>query len=1137
MIFQFPDLESLRLAITSAQVPVEVCAAPAEFSLHETGTIAVKMTGGMPPKPMQNALKKLGVKPAKDHFTTEVQQVTCWPQLLPVVKLPHTPEVTTNTAILFDLPANEMPSVVMEMLRLGNDRQSFRVLAPNTKRGERVLLKVIGPPYYTLLRAIDRSSHSAINAYIEKAPGVWVELGYEHPLASQIRPPKGEIRLLRPVREWIAIEDGPFQDVYEVLDFKLPTGTVEWQEAQLKGKLAVPLRLVAGNAADVAEMWVLQDDAIDQLDALVRDADERLMSRLSFAVATDNNGPTTIVLKVRPSKLSPPVLSLDKAMGFKPYWKLPNLFLPIGTRMMPTLRRDAIRKLLADDPAEIVWLMPEKEGKFTPESLPDDAFRPLEDWIDYIIDHEHQVLQSWVQATQFDFESFVCKDDQQEKPKTPPTDKGRKDRKDEDNTSPDDRGQVPTKQPKKKTPTKSDDQEFALPVESGPPDELKQQRTELEKEFLEHAGPLDDPARIHMWRRLAEISASLNDQSESAICWMNSFWEEVDVPVAGAWGWLRTEDRAARREVTGADFDGPLQTVSASPNEVRQMVARIVYACLQDPIPPVVLSRLPALRQYVERNEDKLGVRAIWLAWTHLVRAGGPADILGLARVRDRLLQRLLKEGLNKERDLPYFLRMAGAQDSDRMRIVRDRAAKVHRLVEKWHSGDDLKVNKPYVDLMFAFAMAKLGENTAARDLMNLAHTEIFTKSNKDKVDPAHQFMFEAFTWRIENVLQGKAHNGPLSPELLAKLDTLDEGRGTSASKRYVVDRLREQSWILEPQDKNDPYAPWKKHGSDIQAAVADLAKIQDPNQLEERIKKLLKAHPTADSNRLLIFSTAVNLAPRCNEDWALQLVQQVPSLLDALAKLKTTRDDMAKLANEQTKLLERSLFAAGHFDRRELVQSLFNRFLQFVQDSDDEIRVKTINDIARECLRSLRKVGLKDEINHFLKHITEVVTQNKSLIALRQSSGSKWPDVLTAMLYLAEAWQYSGAYAQAKPFLEEARTTIYNNAKDKTVKVGLSFTGLVRTYVSALGQGPVDEALNRIEELFQKLEKLPNSFTTNTHFSRLHLNIVEDVVRSLISENFTMGDVARRWLDDDEYLVRRRIHSDMRYLLKQHGL
>jgi hypothetical protein len=198
------------------------------------------------------------------------------------------------------------------------------------------------------------------------------------------------------------------------------------------------------------------------------------------------------------------------------------------------------------------------------------------------------------------------------------------------------------------------------------------------------------------------------------------------------------------------------------------------------------------------------------------------------------------------------------------------------------------------------------------------------------------------------------------------------------------------------------------------------------------------------------------------------------------------------------------------------------------------------INKVARECLRSLRKLGLKDENNRFLTQMTDLVVQGRTLPQLRNAAGTNWPDVLGALLHLAEGYLFFGGFEKAKPFLDEARATFLENQKtsrDRALKPD-KVKELVRAYVSALGQGPVDEALNRIEDLFQGgLEKLPNGFTTATHFSRLHLNIVEDVVRSLVSDNMALGDQARRWLDDDEYLVRRRIHGDMRKILASHGL
>jgi hypothetical protein len=35
-------------------------------------------------------------------------------------------------------------------------------------------------------------------------------------------------------------------------------------------------------------------------------------------------------------------------------------------------------------------------------------------------------------------------------------------------------------------------------------------------------------------------------------------------------------------------------------------------------------------------------------------------------------------------------------------------------------------------------------------------------------------------------------------------------------------------------------------------------------------------------------------------------------------------------------------------------------------------------------------------------------------------------------------------------------------------------------------------------------------------------------VVLAVVTEDFAVGSVARHWLEDDEFLVRRRIHRDM---------
>jgi hypothetical protein len=41
-------------------------------------------------------------------------------------------------------------------------------------------------------------------------------------------------------------------------------------------------------------------------------------------------------------------------------------------------------------------------------------------------------------------------------------------------------------------------------------------------------------------------------------------------------------------------------------------------------------------------------------------------------------------------------------------------------------------------------------------------------------------------------------------------------------------------------------------------------------------------------------------------------------------------------------------------------------------------------------------------------------------------------------------------------------------------------------------------------------------------------------VVLAVVSEDFALGTTARRWLDDEEFLIRRRVHVDVHALMGQ---
>src|SRR5271156_6008008 len=106
MIFHFPDLDTLRIAITSGLVPMEMAIAPAHVAFDASGRPSVQSE--VPPsKTTQTVLKRLGVKIGKAHHAEPIA-VSCWPQIVPVVKETGQTAVADTVPVLFDIPAAKL---------------------------------------------------------------------------------------------------------------------------------------------------------------------------------------------------------------------------------------------------------------------------------------------------------------------------------------------------------------------------------------------------------------------------------------------------------------------------------------------------------------------------------------------------------------------------------------------------------------------------------------------------------------------------------------------------------------------------------------------------------------------------------------------------------------------------------------------------------------------------------------------------------------------------------------------------------------------------------------------------------------------------------------------------------------------
>src|SRR5262249_38673827 len=133
-----------------------------------------------------------------------------------------------------------------------------------------------------------------------------------------------------------------------------------------------------------------------------------------------------------------------------------------------------------------------------------------------------------------------------------------------------------------------------------------------------------------------------------------------------------------------------------------------------------------------------------------------------------------------------------------------------------------------YAGLIFAFGLARLGEGDVNRALLQPAPEAL---RGKDKI---HVLLLQAFTHRIQQALEGKPHTGPLPDDLLKTVEQLPH------MDKYLINRLRQESRILEPAQKIDAYSHFWQLTSDLERALADLEKEKDPAEVPPLVERLL---------------------------------------------------------------------------------------------------------------------------------------------------------------------------------------------------------------------------------------------------------------------------------------------------------
>jgi hypothetical protein len=627
----------------------------------------------------------------------------------------------------------------------------------------------------------------------------------------------------------------------------------------------------------------------------------------------------------------------------------------------------------------------------------------------------------------------------------------------------------------------------------------------LEQRLIALPGPWDQPERQVLWHELASLNAQLGRWGEAAIYWLNALWE-ADHPQALVERWVRWE-LGNVDEITNELI--ALAGLSEEPTErqAQKWAALLLWAASRDRLPPRLDDR-GVLEQF-ERLESAIPLRAVWLVWRGLARHL-PDVAQRLPGVAARVLRRL-ETGIDSRVELPGCVHAAGT----RFQILGDWLLHLHDLSQGWveaQQGESPGTSQTpaYVRLLFAFGLACLGRSVPCLKLREQAAAVLASG------DEAHIFLLNAYGYRIDQALEGRGLGGPLPQDVTESCDHMRR------MSRYVMERLREHSLILEPDQRIDAHQHWKAMSSDVAKALVELTELADCNEIVNRIDMLLRKVPKGSRGsemRARILRAGLEAAPRVGEDFARSMLDQTVPAYDALSEPKERGAQ-----RDQATFLEKAIFVAGHFGLLESVHPLMTRFQRTLDAQQGAQVFQLVERVAPQVVRTLRKLGMRDEIDQTLRHAAELIMRGRDIKASDFKKEERGQAALRSLLQVAAGWYTLGRDSQAEPIVQAARAVLLANDLHSREQ-----TALACAYAGAIGQGPVETGQVRLEEIFQRVGGVRDTFTTNkSHFGLYQLEVIEAVVLAVVSDQGLAQQQLSRWVDENEALIRRRIRHDL---------
>src|SRR5262249_40851966 len=199
------------------------------------------------PRETTLALARLGVSVQGGEADVELAPAADWLRLIPVQ--PAAFPNGSHTPILFEVTPARLSALWDEIHRLTPSATLELRIQEWTDDGDTVLVGATGVPAYTLLQPADPT----MTAFQQQAPGVWVEVGYRHPLAELVQTTPGQITLIRAPDCWVSRDVSAPSS--EIRSFQLPPFSNKFQDGPNSGAVELGLRMVPAEDDSDVELW------------------------------------------------------------------------------------------------------------------------------------------------------------------------------------------------------------------------------------------------------------------------------------------------------------------------------------------------------------------------------------------------------------------------------------------------------------------------------------------------------------------------------------------------------------------------------------------------------------------------------------------------------------------------------------------------------------------------------------------------------------------------------------------------------------------------------------------------------------------------------------------------------------------